>query len=148
VSLVVVVDGVDYPFEGINAAPIGAVRNLMRFTKGLLDPEEIVAEDGKVTLGPKFQGVSARTFQEFAVSLSDGVDPLDLYSNPSMLLHVQALIYLSKWANKETPTFDECSVPFDAIGLRNDEAEDDDEGEVEAPKDGTASDPETISNPV
>lgn len=147
-SLVVVVDGVDYPFEGINAAPIGAVRNLMKATKGLLDPEEIIAEDGTVTLGPRFQGVTARTFQEFAASVSEGVDAIDLMSNPSMLLHVQALIYLSKWANKETPTFDECSVPMDALGLRNDEADDEEQGEVEAPKDDTASDPETTSDPV
>ncbi len=147
-SLVVVVDGVDYPFEGINAAPIGAVRNLMKATKGLLDPEEIVGDDGKVTLGPKFQGVTARTFQEFAASISDGVEAVDLMSDPSMLLHVQALIYLSRWANKEQPTFDECSIPMDALGLRNDEADEEDEDEAEAPKGDTASDPKTTSEVV
>lgn len=138
-SLVVVVNGVEYPFEGINAAPIGTVRNLTKITKGIIDPDE---EDG-----PKFQGVTARTFQEFAASVSEGIEAIDLMSSPSMLLHVQALVYLSRWANQETPTFDECSVPMNAIGLRNDEA-DEDEAEVEAPKDDTASDPQPTSEPA
>ena len=136
-SLVVVVDGVEYPFEGINAAPIGTVRTLKKITKGLIDPED---DDG-----PKFQGVTARTFQEFAASVSEGVEAIDLMSDASMLLHVQALVYLSRWANGETPTFDECSVPMNALGLRNDDSDDEEADEEEAPKDVTGSDPVTTS---
>lgn len=135
--MIVVVDGIEYPFEGINSAPIGTVRNLKKITRGMLDPEEIIAPDGSVTLGPRFQGVTVRTFQEFAASLADGFDILDLLGDESALLHIQALIYLSRWANGDKPTFDECSVAFDALELRQDD--DDEPEEVEAPKDGTAS---------
>jgi hypothetical protein len=139
----VTIAGVPYEFSGINGAPIGDVRNLKKITKGLVDPEEIVGEDGKITLGPRFQGVTAKTFQEFAAQWSDGYDPYELLSDESFLLHLQALVYLCRRAAGDEVTFDDCSVPLDSIGF--DQADDEEEVDPGAPKDDTASDPATTS---
>ena len=85
------VQGVDYDLsEIVNAAAIGDIRTLKKLTKGM---------DAGLPDGETFQGVTPKTFSDLFISLQERADELTeagLLSDDGFLIHMQALIWLTK----------------------------------------------------
>jgi hypothetical protein len=115
--------------EAIQGASINSVRMLKAATKGMLETAE-----GE----PKFQGVTPMGIAAFIDELTKKAgeadfDPIAILSDDSYLLHMQALVWLSKRRAGDPITFDDAGESgFAEVQFR---VEGEPEGETPDPKD-------------